>query len=128
MEAYKRGTEEGNRLSNYRDAVLPTPLKDPTANHAVNKASRESSSKSLQQTVAQHRQRQTERARNPYTILIDEPPEIGQYVEIRDRADEGDKVGDFLVQRVQPPLFGSLTLTWHEGRLAKVDMGTGVKM
>ena len=74
----------------------------------------------LQQTVAQHRQRQTERARNPYTILIDEPPESGQYVEIRD--------GDMLVKRVQPPLFGTVTLDFHEGRARGVDVRLGVKV
>ena len=75
---------------------------------------------SLQQTVAQHRQRQTERARNPYSILIDEPPESGQYVEIRD--------GDMLVRRVQPPLFGTVTLDFHEGRARGVDVRLGVKV
>ena len=74
----------------------------------------------LQQTVAQQRQRQTERARNPYTILIDEPPESGQYVEIRD--------GDMLVKRVQPPLFGTVTLDFHEGRARGVDVRLGVKV
>ncbi len=74
----------------------------------------------LQQTVAQHRQRQTERARNPYTILIDEPPESGQYVEIRD--------GDMLVRRVQPPLFGTVTLDFHEGHIRNVDVRLGVKV
>lgn len=79
----------------------------------------------LQQTVAQHRQRQMERARNPYSILIDEPPESGQYVEIRSTSDDGV---DLVVKRVQPPLYGTLTLTWHEGRLTKVDMAAGVKV
>ena len=74
----------------------------------------------LQQTVAQHRQRQLEQTRNPYTILIDEPPESGQYVEIRD--------GDMLVKRVQPPLFGTVALDFHEGRVRNVDVRLGVKV
>ncbi len=74
----------------------------------------------LQQTVAQQRQRQTERARNPYMILIDEPPDSGQYVDIRD--------GDMLVKRVQPPLFGTVTLDFHEGRVRNVDVRLGVKV
>ena len=83
---------------------------------------------SLQKTVAQQRQRQTERARNPYTILIDEPPESGQYVEIRDSTYGDSDSGGVLVKRVQPPLFGTVTLDFHEGRVRNVDVRLGVKV
>ncbi len=64
---------------------------------------------SLQQTVAQQRQRQTERVRNPYSIEIeldDHPPAL--CVEIRD--------GDMVIGRLQPPITGKLILHFKDGR------------
>ena len=78
----------------------------------------------LQQTVAQHRQRQTERARNPYTILIDEPPDSGQYVAIMDVINGRD----VLVRRLQLPVYGEVAMTVHEGRVTKVDVRIGEKV
>lgn len=74
----------------------------------------------LQQTVAQHRQRQLEQTRNPYTILIDEPPVSGQYVEVRD--------GDMLVKRVQPPITGKVILHFSDGRCRGAEISPGIEL
>ncbi len=63
----------------------------------------------LQQTVAQQRQRQTERARNPYSIEIeldDHPPEL--CIEVRD--------GDMVISRLLPPVTGKLILHFKDGQ------------
>ena len=81
----------------------------------------------LQQTVAQHRQRQTERVRNPYTILIDEPPMGGQYVEVRD-ASCGSDDRDMLVRRVQPPITGKVILHFSDGRCRGAEISPGIEL
>lgn len=108
--------------------MLPSPYRDPTAKEAIRRMEQDGASKRLQKTVAQHRQRQSERARNPYPILIDDPPASGVYVEVRDASYGDSDSGDTLLQRVQAPLFGRVILTMHEGRLTKVDVEAGVKV
>ncbi len=66
----------------------------------------------LQQTVAQQRQRQTERARNPYSIEIElDGPRPALCIEIRD--------GDMVIGRLLPPITGKLILHFKDGRYMK---------
>ncbi len=77
------------------------------------------------QEIAQKRQRLKERQRNPYSVLMDRKPPPGElYLAVVESEEDAESVK----VRLRPPTFGTLTATYHEGELVKVDLGSGEKL